>query len=282
MLNEKELIKKISNKAKEFRKEIVEVTCRAKQAHIGSALSCADIIATLYFGILKVNPRDPKSKDRDRFILSKGHGCLALYSALAGKKFFKKGLLYTFNQFKSILGGHPDMLKIPGVEASTGSLGHGLSIGLGMALAGKVDCKDYRVFVLLGDGECEEGSVWEASMAAAHLKVDNLVVIVDNNGIQLLDFTDNILSSLKPLGKKFKAFGWLVKEIDGHNIKEILKALRSVPFKKGKPSCIIAHTVKGKGISFMENQPRWHYRGLTEAERVEALKELSCISHRSK
>ena len=166
------------------------------------------------------------------------------------------------------------MHKVLGIEASTGSLGHGLSIGIGMAIAGKVDRKDYRVFVILGDGECQEGSVWEAVMAASHFRVDNLIAVIDNNGLQLLGFINNVSSYLQPLSEKFKAFGWEVIEVDGHDVEKILKTLRKVPFKKGRPSCVIAHTVKGKGISFMEGRPECHFRGLTEDERIQALKEI--------
>ncbi len=273
-MDRKSLIENIKAKTREFRRQIVEITYRCGKAHIGSALSCIDIVACLYLGVLRVNPKNPRNSRRDRFILSKGHGCLALYILLAERGYLKKEALFSFCQFGTALGGHPDMQVIPGAEASSGSLGHGLSIGLGMAIAGKVDNSSYKVHVLLGDGECQEGSVWEAVMAAPHFKADNLVAIVDNNGLQVLDSVENTLSTLQPLAEKFRAFGWEVKEIDGHNIKQILDALSRVPFKKGRPSCVIAHTVKGKGVSFMENQLNWHYRGLNQEEYRQALEEL--------
>jgi len=278
-MDKKSLIENIRAKAREFRRQIVEITYRSGKAHIGSALSCIDIVATLYLGILRLKPQNPRYSRRDRFILSKGHGCLALYTLLAERGYLKKDALYSFCQFGTALGGHPDMQLIPGAEVSSGSLGHGLSIGLGMAIAGKADKSKYKVYVLLGDGECQEGSVWEAVMAAPHFKADNLAAIVDNNGLQVLDTVDNTISTLQPLAEKFRTFGWEVKEIDGHNIKQILDTLRSVPFKKGKPSCIIAHTIKGRGVSFMENQLNWHYRGLRREEYMQALGEIEGSRH---
>ena len=267
-MNKKQLIEKIRLKTKEFRRQIVEITYCSGKAHIGSALSCIDIVATLYMGILKLNPRKPKDAARDRFILSKGHGCLALYCLLAERGFIGKDVLYSFCRYGTTLGGHPDMRLIPGTEVSSGSLGHGLSIGLGMAIAARADKSRRKIYVLLGDGECQEGSVWEAVMAAPHFKADN-------NGLQVLDTLDNTLSSLQPLADKFRTFGWEVKEIDGHNTKEIFETLNSIPFKKGKPSCVIAHTVKGKGVSFMESRLNWHYRGLSKEEREQALEEIN-------
>jgi len=226
---------------------------------------------------LKIDPSDPGEKDRDRFILSKGHACVALYNILAEKGFFPKAELNKFGKKNSILGGHPDMHKIPGVEASTGSLGHGLPFGMGMALAGRLNNKNYRVFVLLGDGECQEGSVWEAAMFAAQHKLDNLIAVIDHNKIQAMDCLDKIVS-MNPLADKWKAFGWEVREADGHSFPDLNKNFSHVPFTKGKPSMLIAHTTKGKGISFMENAPIWHYRSPNAEELKTACEEL-CLDN---
>jgi transketolase len=247
------------------------MSTRAGTGHLGPALSIADILATLYVGVMKVDPKNPKWPDRDRLILSKGHGCLALYSILSQVGFFDRKYLGDFcTKCDTLLPGHPE-LKLPGVEANTGSLGHGIAIGMGMALAAKLDGKQYRVFVVTGDGELQEGSNWEAAMAAAHHKLDNLVVIVDRNRLQLGDLTENI-SKLEPLEEKWKSFGWRVKSINGHDIKELLSTLNDVPFSIGKPSAIIANTVKGKGLKIAENKVEWHYKVLTK-EQYEGLKE---------
>lgn len=269
-----EQVNAIEKKARDIRRHIVRITHASQPAHVASALSCADILAVLYFGVMSVDPSAPGKPDRDRFILSKGHGCLALYAALAEKGFFPTEKLSRFNRFGCELGGHPDRCSIPGVEVSSGSLGHGLSLGLGMALAARYDGAPSRVFVLIGDGECEEGSVWEAVMAAPHFKADNLTVIIDNNGLQILDTVENTLSTLQPLGEKFRAFGWEVVEADGHDIAGLTRILNGAPRKKGVPTCVIAKTVKGKGVSFMEGRIQWHYRGLTDAELKQALSEL--------
>jgi len=222
---------------------------------------------------MRYDPENPKWEDRDRFILSKGHACPSLYAALAEADFFSKETLWTLRKMGSILDGHPDMNKTPGVDASTGNLGIGLSFGIGIALAGRLDCKDYRVYVLLGDGELDEGQVWEAAMAASHYKIDNLTAIVDRNGMQLDGFTREIMS-LEPLEEKWSAFGWHVLVIDGHNIREILDALDSAESVKSKPTVIIANTVKGKGVAFMENQVYYHGKPLTEESLERALAEL--------
>jgi len=247
----------LETKAKEIRKWIVEtlVTCGA--GHAGGALSSAEIFAALYFDILRVKPEDPCWPDRDRFILSKGHSSIGLYSTLFLSGFISKEQLLTFRQNGSNLSGHPDMQKVPGVEMSTGSLGHGLSAGIGHALSGKMDKKDYRVFVLVGDGESQEGSIWESAMFAHHYNLDNLTVIVDRNGIQIDGFTEDIMS-LEPYADKWRAFGWAVREINGHDMKQVVTALKETPFTTGKPSVIIAKTTKGKGVSFMENTNQWH------------------------
>jgi transketolase len=232
-----------------------------------------DLLAVLYGGILRVNPAQPDWADRDRFILSKGHGCAALYAVLAERKFFPKGWLENFYQNGSPLAGHITHLGVPGVDASTGSLGHGLSIACGMALAGKRDGRPYRVFTLLSDGECDEGSTWEAVLFAPHHHLDNLVAIVDYNKIQSLGRVEDVLG-LEPFTEKWKAFGWAVREIKGHDLEQVDTALRAMPFEAGRPSCVIAHTVKGKGVSFMEDKLLWHYRPPDDDELKRALTEL--------
>lgn len=243
--------------AAKARQGIVESLVCAGCGHPGGAFSSVDVMIALFFDVLNIDPSKPKWEKRDRFILSKGHSSIALYSVMALRGFFPQEELSTFRQDMSILGGHPDMHKVPGVEMSTGSLGHGLSVGVGMALAGKIDNKKHRVFVLMGDGETQEGSVWEAAMAAGHHKLDNLIGIVDRNQLQIDGLTEDIIS-LEPYKDKWEAFRWEVKEIDGHNFVEIVSTLRTVPFKKEKPSLIISNTTKGKGISYMENNPDWH------------------------
>ncbi|HIE13649.1 TPA: transketolase, partial [Candidatus Bathyarchaeota archaeon] len=222
---------------------------------------------------LKHDPKNPKWEDRDRFILSKGHSCPVLYAALARSGYFSVEELWKLRKIGSMLQGHPDMLKTPGIEASTGNLGQGLSIGIGMALAAKLDGKDYRVYVMLGDGELDEGQVWEAAMAASHFQLNNLIAIVDYNGLQLDGFVKDIMS-LEPLAEKWRAFGWHVIEIDGHNMRQILDALDLSLRVKSKPVVIIAHTIKGKGVSFMENQVQFHGKALTEEQLKKALEEL--------
>ena len=249
----------LKEKAKELRGVIFESICKGGGGHIPASLSITEILTVLYYKVLKVDPKDAKNPDRDRFILSKGHASVALYAILADRGFFAKGELEKFGRMGSILGGHPDMYRVPGVEASTGSLGHGFPFGAGIALAGKLDQKLYRVFVLLGDGECQEGSVWEAALFAPQHKLDNLIAIIDYNKIQAMDYLDKIIA-LEPLADKWEAFGWAVREVDGHDVRALEETLQSTPFVKGKPNLIIAHTIKGKGVSFMENVPIWHYR----------------------
>jgi len=263
----------LREKAKELRKAIIRTICKGGGGHIPASLSIVEILTVLYYNILKINPARPKDPQRDRFILSKGHAAVALYAILADKGFFDKLHLDTFGQRGTILGGHPDMHKVPGAEASTGALGHGFPFGIGMALAGKMDKKDYRVFILLGDGECQEGSIWEAALFAPQYKLDNVIAIIDHNKYQALDRLDKIIS-LHPLVDKWKAFGWEVREVDGHDITELNNVFKGIPFVSGKPNLIIAHTVKGKGISFMENASIWHYRLPNEEEIKIACKEL--------
>ncbi|MDI6887408.1 MAG: transketolase, partial [Candidatus Thermoplasmatota archaeon] len=239
----------------------------------GGSLSCADIVTALYFHILRHDPKDHKWSERDRFVLSKGHSCPALYAALAESGYFAIDELFTLRKLGSRLQGHPSVLKLPYLEASTGSLGQGLSMAIGMALAAKIDKKDYKVYALIGDGESNEGNIWEAALFAAHHKLDNLIVFLDRNRIQLDDFTEKILS-LEPLADKWKAFGWEVKEIDGHNFEEIINAVDWAKQVKSKPVMIIAHTIKGKGVSFMENTAEFHGKAPNKEQYEQAMKEL--------
>lgn len=266
-MNSKELAWKIKRHG-------VEMTHISRGSHIGSILSVADTIAVLYSDILNVDPKNPKMDTRDRIILSKGHAGAAIYAALAEKGFFPVEELKTHYADGSRLSGHVSHKGIPGVEFSTGSLGHGLSVGVGMALAAKKDKKDHRVFVVLGDGECNEGSVWEAAMFANHFELDNLVVIVDHNKMASLDFCENSMK-ISPFKEKWEAFGWHVYDIDGHNHDELRNTLSSKEHKK--PVCIIANTIKGKDISFMENDILWHYRTPQGEEYEAAVKELEAI-----
>ncbi|MGO0121942.1 transketolase [Desulfothermobacter acidiphilus] len=272
-MNREELLARLQVKAKELRRHVVRMTAAAGSGHPGGSLSAADIVATLYFAVLRLDPAHPTAPDRDRFILSKGHAAPLLYAALAERGFFPPAELLTLRKLGSRLQGHPDMRKLPGVEMSTGSLGQGLSVGVGMALAGRLDGRDYRVYVLLGDGECQEGQVWEAAMAAAHYRLDNLVAILDYNGLQI-DGPVSEVMNLEPVADKWRAFGWQVQEIDGHDFGQILEALAAAEKVKGKPSMIIARTVKGKGVSFMEHQADWHGVAPKPEQAEVALKEL--------
>ncbi|MFH1031498.1 MAG: transketolase [Chloroflexota bacterium] len=258
--------------ATRIRVHALRMTHQAKSSHIGGCLSVADLLAVLYDRVLKVDPIHPNKADRDRFIMSKGHAAAAVYAVLAESGFFPLDQLRYFYQDGSNLSGHVTY-QVPGVEASTGSLGHGLSMGAGMALAGKASVQTFRVFVLLSDGELDEGSTWEAALFAPHHHLGNLIAIVDYNKIQSFGTVSEVLD-LEPLAEKWKAFGWSVQEIDGHNFKQIESALLSVPFEHRRPSCIIAHTIKGKGVSFMENQLAWHYKHPNDEELRKALAEL--------
>ncbi len=265
--------KRLEEIAKDIRKKIFLTIYHAGSGHIAPAFSSVEVMVALYFKTLNINSENYNSDERDRFILGKGHACVALYTILAEKNIIDKKTLKTLCKPGSILGGHPESHLIPGVEMSTGSLGHGLSYSAGLAYAGKMDKKDFRVFTLLSDGECQEGSIWEGIMFASHHKLDNLVAIVDHNKLQSLDRVENIIS-LNPFAEKWRSFGWDVKEIDGHNMKEVVESLEEIPFSKNKPSVIIANTVKGKGISFMESVPIWHYRLPNEEELKIVMKEL--------
>jgi len=266
-------IKTLEAKAKETRRLIIQMLAKAGSGHPGGSLSSTDLITALYFSVLRHNPKDPHWPDRDRFHMSKGHCCPLWYAVLAESGYFPADKLWTLRQMGSILQGHPDR-RTPGVDVASGSLGQGLSVALGMSLAGKMDKKDYRVYVLLGDGETQEGNIWEAAMASAHYKCDNLCAILDNNGMQIDGRTKDIMS-LAPIAQKWQAFGWQVIEIDGHNMGEILAAYDQAKTIKGKPAIIIAHTIKGKGVSFMENVVDFHGRAPTKEETERALKELS-------
>lgn len=263
-------LKKIAN---EIRIGIIEEVYAGKSGHPGGSLSCTDILAVLYFNQMNINPNDPKSPSRDRFVLSKGHASPALYSTLAQRGYFDKKELLTFRGIDSILQGHPDMKHIPGVDMSTGSLGQGLSCANGMALSSKLNGDGFRVYCLVGDGEIEEGQIWEAAMSASHYKLDNLCVIVDNNNLQIDGTITDVMSSY-PINLKFESFGFNVINIDGHNIEEIIEAFNRAKTVKGRPTVVIAKTIKGKGVSFMENQVGWHGKAPNEEEYKIALKEL--------
>jgi transketolase len=263
-----------SELAKRLRIRALQMTSKAGSSHIGSMFSMADIVAVLYSGILRFDPSRPQWSGRDRFLLSKAHAGAILYAALAEKGFFPTRELETYYQDGSKLGGHVSHKGVPGVEMSFGSLGHGLPVGAGMALAAKRDRADHRVFVLLGDGECDEGSNWEAALFCSHHKLDNVVAIVDYNNMQSLDTVVNTLG-LEPFADKWRAFGWAVQEVDGHSHDAIEQALAAVPWKPGVPSCLIARTTKGKGVSFMEHSVLWHYRAARGEEFERALQELT-------
>ncbi len=268
-MNKLELMKT----ANEIRKGIVTALHSAKAGHPGGSLSATEIFTYLYFEEMNVDPKDPKNADRDRFVLSKGHTAPGLYSTLAQKGFFPKEDLVTLRHTGSYLQGHPDMKHIPGVDMSSGSLGQGISAAVGMAIAGKLDNADYRVYTLLGDGEIQEGQVWEASMLAAHRKLDNLVVIVDNNNLQI-DGEITEVNSPYPIDKKFEAFNFHVINIDGNDFDQIDAAFKEAKTVKGQPTAIIAKTVKGKGVSFMENQVGWHGKAPNDEEYKIAMEEL--------
>jgi transketolase len=271
MMTEKELIAKSVN----YRKKILKYIVEAKAGHTGGSLSCVDILNVLYNSVLNVSPENFTSPDRDRYIQSKGHCVEALYVVLADKGFFPEDDLNTLCQYKSHYIGHPTR-KVHGVEQNTGALGHGLPISVGTALAAKMDDKAYHVFTLLGDGELPEGSNWEAALTAAHYKLDNLCAIIDNNKLQITGANADVCNTY-PIDSKFESFGWAVKEVDGHDINALKEAFAALPFEKGKPSLIIAHTIKGKGVSFMENSVKWHH-GVPDKEQYEiAIAELDGI-----
>lgn len=260
-------------KAKELRRYVILMTTAAGSGHPGGSLSAADIVTALYFRVMKIDPNNPDDPGRDRFVLSKGHAAPLLYAALAERGFFPPRELMTLRKLGSRLQGHPDMRKLPGVEMSTGSLGQGLSAANGMALAAKLDGREYRVYVLLGDGEIQEGQVWEAAMAAAHYKLDNVTAFLDYNGLQIDGPVDEVMS-LGDVADKWRSFGWHVIEINGHNFREILQAVEEAKEVRGRPTMVIARTVKGKGVSFMENQVDWHGTAPKSEQATQALIEL--------
>jgi len=268
-----ELILALQEKATEMRKDIVTMVGCAGCGHPGGSLSAADIVAALYFNVMKHDPKNPKWEGRDRFVLSKGHASPVLYAALANAGYFPREELKTFRSINSRLQGHPDRKKVPGVEFSTGSLGQGLSGANGMALAGKLDKKDYRVFCILGDGESQEGQVWEAAMSAAHFGLDNLIAFTDQNGLQIDGLTCDIMN-VEPLADKWRAFNWNVIEIDGHDFSQILDATSDDAKVTGKPRMIVAKTIKGKGVSYMEGVCDWHGKAPSDEQVQKAICEL--------
>ncbi|MEW6172378.1 MAG: transketolase [Bacillota bacterium] len=263
----------LQGKVQEIRRYIILMTTAAGSGHPGGSLSATDIVAALYFDVMRIDPKRPDDPDRDRFVLSKGHAAPLLYATLAERGFFPVKELMTLRKLGSRLQGHPDMRKLPGVEMSTGSLGQGLSAANGMALAARLDGRDYRVYVLLGDGETQEGQVWEAAMAAAHYKLDNLTAFLDYNGLQIDGPVEEVMS-LGQVADKWRAFGWHVIEIDGHDLKAILQAVEEAKNVKGKPTMVVARTIKGKGVSFMENQVDWHGSAPKGEQATKALIEL--------
>ena len=267
-----EEIKKLEEKGKTIRRHVLNMIYEAGSGHPGGSLSCVDILTVLYFYTMRHNPKEPDWADRDRFILSKGHAAPTLYATLAEAGYFSVEELKSLRKMSSMLQGHPDN-KVPGVEVSSGSLGQGLSAANGIALAGKLDRKIFRVYTLLGDGECDEGQIWEAAMLSSHYKLDNLTAIIDRNGLQIDGPTEKIMC-LESIAEKWRAFGWHVIEVDGNKIEEIIKALDNAKNIKGQPTVIIAHTFKGKGVSFMEWINAFHGRALNKEEMKKALEEL--------
>ena len=267
------VVRQVQEKARAMRRHILTMTHAAQSGHPGGSLSATDLVASLYFHELRVDPQRPDWPDRDRFILSKGHACPAQYGALAERGFFPVQELLTFRKLNSRLQGHPELGTTPGLEACAGAEGQGLSVGIGMALAARLQGKDWRVYVIVGDGENDVGETWEAAMAAPNLKLDNLVVLIDRNGIQQEGRTEDIMP-LEPLADKWRAFGWHVLEIDGHDVRQVLEALAAARAVKGRPVCILARTVKGKGVSFMENVIKYHGAATTDEELSRALVEL--------
>lgn len=266
-------VKELDLIAARCRRKVVRMLESSGCGHLGGALSCLDIMTALYFKFMNIDPLDPKLEDRDRFILSAGHKCMAQYAVLAEKGFFDEKVLDTYGQLNTKIPGHPDMHKLPGIEANTGALGHGLSIAVGMALSARIKKNYAKVYVIMGDGELAEGSNWEAAAAAAHHRLDNLVLFLDDNGLQISGKTAEIMN-LEPFAKRFDAFGWATKVIDGNNMREIVNTLKQIPFEKGKPSIVVAHTVKSKGLPFAEGKKEFHYWKPSKEELCYAIKEL--------
>ena len=251
-------ILQLEHRAAKCRQKVVRMVRSGGAGHMGGAMSCLDILSALYFHVMRYDPRNPGMEGRDRFILSAGHKCMALYSALAEAGYFDESLLDTYGKLNTKLPGHPDMYKLPGVEANTGALGHGLSIAVGTALGLKLDGSGARVFTVLGDGELPEGSNWEAASAASHYKLDNLTAVIDWNGLQISGAVGDVMN-MEPIGKRFASFGWAYRQIDGNNMRDIVRALNALPFKNGMPSVIVARTVKAKGLPFAEGKAEYHY-----------------------
>jgi len=272
-MHDKELIKDLQRKALLIRKYVVDSVYMAGSGHPGGSLSIADILSCLYFHEMRHDPKNPKWPDRDRLVLSKGHAAPALYAALAMSGYFPVEELKNLRKTGHFLQGHPCMKKVPGVDMSTGSLGQGLSAAIGMAIAGKLDKKDYRVFVIMGDGEMDEGQVWEAAASASHHSLDNLIAILDRNGLQIDGHTEEILN-IEPIQWRWRAFGWDVIEVDGHNIEEILDAIHEAD-RNAKPTLIIAYTIKGKGVSFMEGSLSFHGKPPSKEQYIKAMSELN-------
>lgn len=273
-IDEKE-VKLLEARANSVRQQVVRMIANAGAGHPGGSLSATDMIVCLYFKLMNIDPANPDWPDRDRFVLSKGHACPPLYVVLAELGYFPKDHLMTFDHVDSILQGHPDMTKTPGIDMSTGSLGQGLSAGIGMALGARLRGSDYHTYVMLGDGELQEGQIWEAAMSAAKFGLDSLTAIVDTNCLQLVDEVKVIMPSCEPSGGKWRAFGWNVLEMNGHDTRQILTVLDQARRHIGTPTVVIAHTVKGKGVSFMEHNVAWHSRGLTPEELTQALRDLN-------
>ena len=261
-----------------IRKDIVSMICKSKSGHPGGWLSAVEILTALYFDQMNIDPTNPKMEDRDRFVLSKGHAAPALYATLAQRGYFAKDELNNLRQLGSMLQGHPDMKKVPGVEMSTGSLGQGFSVACGMAMAAKLDNAPWNVYALLGDGEVQEGIIWEAAMSAAHYKLDNMIAFLDYNGLQIDGEVESVMN-INPIEDKFKTFGWNVITIDGHDFDQIFAALDMAKDTVDKPTMIIAKTIKGKGVSFMENQASWHGSAPSEEQLEQALSELGGAFH---
>ncbi len=266
-------IKELEKIANEIRTGIIEQVYNGKSGHPGGALSCADILTVLYFNQMNIDSKEPNDEQRDRFVLSKGHASPALYATLAKRGYFDEKELVGFRGINSILQGHPDMKNIPGVDMSTGSLGQGLSCANGMALSSKLNKQGFRVYCLVGDGEIEEGQIWEAAMSAVHYKLDNLCLIVDNNNLQIDGTIEEVMNS-KPIDKKLESFGFNTINVDGHNIEELINAFNNAKLEKGRPTAIICKTIKGKGVSFMENQVGWHGKAPNEEQYKQAIAEL--------
>lgn len=260
-------------KAAQARLNVMRMVKASGHGHVGGALSAIDVVTALYFDKMHIDPKNPKMEDRDRFLLSAGHKCLAQYAVLAERGYFDKKILDTYGSFKCVLPGHPDMHKLPGVEANTGALGHGLSIADGMAMSAKMDHKDYKVYVVTGDGELPEGSNWEAAAVAGKFKLDNLVAFVDNNGLQISGRVEDVMN-MAPIDEKFRTFGWATKKIDGNNMEEIVETLDQLPLEPGKPSMILMKTVKAKGIRMGENDPSYHFWSPTKEQVEEVIADM--------